>query len=325
MKLSVVIPTFERLTALRACLGSLAEQEPRGLIYEVVVADDGSDDQSFAWLTASAQKEWPFRLRVLRCPHRGPAAARNAGVREATGDLILFTGDDCVLAPGCIERHLRGHQRWTTGTSVLGFTTWLPSLDITPFMHFQENGGSQFAYWRIPDPEDASWLYYYTTNISTPRALLLENPFQERFPAARYEDLELGYRLEQRGHRIVYDAEAIAWHDHPVDFFSFRNRCETYGEHAVLFHRLHPADEGLATALGIRDAEQADRIFGPSLDAAQTLIEDLEPRLGGAPATAFGVRGAGSMLHNAYRLLTHHALLRGIRKALSLPAPTVES
>ncbi len=324
MRLSVVIPTFERLPALQACLASIAAQEPEGCVYEVVVADDGSGDRTFEWLTEASQQEWPFRLRVLQCPHRGPAAARNAGVREASGDVILFTGDDCVLAPGCIERHHQAHEKWTTGTSVLGFTTWLPSLDIHPFMHFQENGGSQFAYWRIADREDAGWLNYYTTHISTPRMALLENPFDERFPAARYEDLELGYRLEQRGHRIVYEPEALIWHDHPLDCESFLRQCEGFGQHAVLFHQLHPADEGLAQSLGIRDAEQADRVFGPALEAADQLVKSLEAKLVDAPATSFGVRGGQSLLHDAYRLLTHHALIGGIRKALSLPAPVVE-
>ncbi|MGI9590409.1 MAG: glycosyltransferase family 2 protein, partial [Myxococcota bacterium] len=315
------VPTHERVEQLRACLASLAEQEPAGCVHEVVVVDDGSGDGTTAWLAAAERMDWPFRFVTLRQRQGGPAVARNAGVRAASGDVVLFTGDDCVAAPGCIAEHLEARRGRAGADSVLGFTTWLPSLDITPFMHFQENGGSQFAYWRITDPENAGWLSYYTTNISTPRPLLLAHPFEERFRAARYEDLELGYRLEQAGHRVVYRPDALVWHDHPITFEGFRAACEGHGEFAALFHQLHPEDEALARSLGVRDAQQADQVFGPGLDAARELIAETEPRLGAAPAAAFGVRGATALLHEAYRLCIHHALLCGIRKALSLPAP----
>ncbi|MCP5058926.1 MAG: glycosyltransferase [bacterium] len=320
MRLSVVVPTFERHEKLEACIASLASQEDATAIGDVVIADDGSQDDTIVWLDAASRRDWPFALRIVRLRHRGPAATRNAGVRAATSEYVAFTGDDCVLAPGWAKAHLLEHATHP-GRSVLGHTTWLPSLDVTPFMHYQENGGSQFAYGRIANRDDAGWRFYYTTNISTPRHLLLAHPFEESFPAARYEDMELGWRLERAGHRIAYRPEALAWHDHPVAFESFRARSPEYGEYAALFHRLHPQDEELARALGIRDAEACDRVFLPGIQAAEQVVEDLEDTLvakTSAPA-AFGVRGATELLHDAYRLLIHQALVGGIRKGLSLP------
>jgi len=321
VKLSVVVPTFERHEKLEACIVSLASQEDAAAIGDVVIADDGSQDDTIAWLEAASRCDWPFELRIVRLRHRGPAAARNAGVRAAANECVAFTGDDCVLAPGWAKAHLLEHAA-NPGRSVLGHTTWLPSLAVSPFMHYQENGGSQFAYGRIADRDDASWRFYYTTNISTPKHLLLEHPFEERFPAARYEDMELGWRLEQAGHSISYRPEALAWHDHPITFESFRTRCPEYGEYAVLFHQLHPQDEELAGALGIRDAEACEQVFLPGIDAAERIVTDLESAIDAeksAPA-AFGVRGANELLRGAYRLLIHHALVGGIRKGLSLPA-----
>ncbi len=320
MRLSVVVPTFERHSKLEACVASLAAQGADA-VGEVVIADDGSADDTRAWLEAAPRRDWPFALRVLRLDHRGPAAARNAGVRAARCELVAFTGDDCVLAPGWAEAHLGAHGG-SRGGSVLGHTTWLPSLRVTPFMHYQENGGSQFAYGRIADPADAGWRYYYTTNVSSPRGLLLEHPFDERFPAARYEDMELGWRLEQQGHRVVYRPEALAWHDHPIGFEAFRGRCPEYGEYAALFHRLHPQEPALAQALGIRDAEACDRVLGAAVDAAERVVAELEEAVASAGAPPpFGLRGATGLLHDAYRLLIHLGLVGGIRKALSLPAP----
>ena len=176
---------------------------------------------------------------------------------------------------------------------------------------------------RIADRGDAGWRFYYTTNVSSPRDLLLAMPFDERFPAARYEDLELGWRLARTGHRIAYVPEALAWHDHPIAFETFRARSFEYGAYAAMFHELHPESEELAVALGIRDAEQADRVLGAALAGAEDVVRALEPAVAQAPADAFAVRGARALLHDAYRLLVHHALVRGIRKALSLPEPAV--
>ena len=326
MKLSVVIPTYNRREKLESCIASFARQRGTEAIAEIIVVDDGSSDGTGEYLEATARADLPFPLRVRLAPHAGPAAARNAGVEAASGELVLFTGDDCVSEPGLVEEHLRAH-RGTTGAehstfSVLGHTTWLPQLRITPFMHFQENGGSQFAYWRIADPGNAGWSYYYTTNISSPRALLQRHPFDERFPAARFEDMELGYRLERTGHRIIYCDSAIVWHDHTIEFETFRRASFRYGRYAALFHRIHP-DEALARSIGIHDAYEANTVSSSALGTAERTVQELEcarPAWVDAPPH-FGERAATAILAQCYKLLIHFELLRGIRDELGLPPP----
>ncbi len=320
MRLSVVIPTQDRIAKLKQCLDALAKQGPVTAECEVVVVDDGSTDATRAWLATATGQRWPFVLRAVRQEAAGPAAARNAGVRAASGESVLFLGDDCVAAPGLLQGHLRAHSAGGE-RSVLGHATWLPELTISPFMHYQENGGSQFAYGRIRDRRNAGWNFYYTTNVSTPRRVLLEHPFDERFPAARYEDMELGWRLSRAGHRIEYLPEALCWHDHPVRFDDFRRRSVLYGEWAALFHRLHP-EPVLARALGIEDARAARFEHLEALAAAERVVEEVEALFPTyEPASdCFGVRGAMSLLFDAYRLLIHQALVTGIRRALDLPA-----
>ncbi|MCG8590426.1 MAG: glycosyltransferase [Proteobacteria bacterium] len=324
MKISIVVPTRDRVGKLRKCVDSLAAQGAAGRVSELVVVDDGSRDETPRWLAAAATRPWPFPLKTVRLRHGGPARARNAGIARCRGDVVLFTGDDCVAAPGLLEAHLRAHTAADDDrVSILGHTTWLPSLEITPFMHYQENGGSQFAYWRISDPADTGWSYYYTTNVSTPTRLLDVHRFEERFPAARFEDMELGYRLEGSGHRIEYHKDALVWHDHPVTFDAFHSRCPGYGELAAFFHRLHP-DPELARAIGIDDAREAGSWLERGLDEARRAVPRLEAALAGVDleSAAFGVRGTLAMLSDGYRLLIHAALVRGIRRALGLPAPT---
>src|SRR5262245_25867711 len=89
--LSIVVPTYNRRAGIERFLRALEEQTFPATRFEVVVVDDGSTDGTDAALAAM---QTPYRLRVLHQENAGPAAARNAGLREAQGRLIVFLDDD---------------------------------------------------------------------------------------------------------------------------------------------------------------------------------------------------------------------------------------
>ena len=93
--ISVVIPTYQRRASLLRALAALSTQTIPPAEYEVVVAIDGSTDG-----TAGAVRSFPapYRLRALEQPNRGRAAARNAGIGAAAGELIVFLDDDMDAA-----------------------------------------------------------------------------------------------------------------------------------------------------------------------------------------------------------------------------------
>src|SRR5687767_6564514 len=99
MELSVVVPTHNRGPILARCLECLAAQTLVDRPWEVVVVDDGSHDDTPARI-AGLSDRLPFPLVYMRQPNRGPAAARNAGIRAARGRLQLFIGDDILAGPG---------------------------------------------------------------------------------------------------------------------------------------------------------------------------------------------------------------------------------
>lgn len=234
--LSVVIPTFNRRVTLLRCLEALRQQTVTPDSFEVVLVDDGSSDGT-PDIVAQVQEEWGARLRFYRQPNRGPATARNRGVREAKGGIVLFIGDDIVAHPDLLRRHQEAHRRQPEeSVALLGLTTWDPERKTTPFMRWLENGGPQYKYWSIQDPENVGYVHFYTSNISLKRAFLLEKGlFDEEFPYASYEDIELGSRLESQGLRIVYDAEAVGYHDHTTRLRDALRRMERVGESRLLF------------------------------------------------------------------------------------------
>jgi len=101
MMLSIIIPVRDRRESLLKCLDSIARETcPAPL--EVVVVDDGSR-QPFPDLCGPYAQ---LHLRVVREVPLGIAAARNRGIDEARGDLLLFLDSDCTLEPGCLSHLL---------------------------------------------------------------------------------------------------------------------------------------------------------------------------------------------------------------------------
>jgi glycosyltransferase involved in cell wall biosynthesis len=105
---SIVMPTFNRLQFLRAAVDSVFNQTFTD--WELIIADDGSEGETAAWLEASIS---PPRVKLLRLPHSGdPGALRNAAWRAARGEYIAFLDSDDVWRPeklavqvGSLERH----------------------------------------------------------------------------------------------------------------------------------------------------------------------------------------------------------------------------
>jgi glycosyltransferase involved in cell wall biosynthesis len=247
---SVVVPTHERPAILTRVLDALAEQESPPE-FEVVVVDDGSRDDTPRVL-ARYSPRYPFRFFSQR--RGGPAAARNRGIREAAGRWIVFLGDDTVPEPKLLSVHARAQQEARDGpVAVLGYTTWPRERRVSPFLHHINEYGLQFGYGLIEDPESVPFNFFYTSNISIPRALLMQEAelFDTSFPSAAWEDIEIAYRLTRRGLRIVYRPEAVARHHHDISFESFRERQRRSGESAAVFYRKHPE---LGDFLGVPQA-----------------------------------------------------------------------
>ncbi len=237
---SVVIPTFNRWEHLARTLEALAAQTRRP--DEVIVVDDGSTDGTWnrldAWRAANAAC---LSVRALRQANQGPGQARNLGVAEAHGDLVIFLGDDIYPAQNFVQTHLRRHLEGGEQCAVVGFTDWdREGMRVTPFLEFVNRNGEQFAYGLFSDGDELTFNCFYTSNVSLPRACLGNRPFNVAFTDAAWEDAELGYRLAQRGLRIYYVEGAAARHHHRMTMRSFLRRQRKVGSAVATLYRLHP-------------------------------------------------------------------------------------
>lgn len=104
---TVVVPTHNRRAAVCRLLGALARQDAAFSTFDCVVVVDGSTDDSAQALRAST---FPFRVDVVEQAVLGPAAARNAGARRATGHILLFLDDDVEPQAQVLTAHRTLHQ-----------------------------------------------------------------------------------------------------------------------------------------------------------------------------------------------------------------------
>ena len=206
MYLTVIIPTYNRLPILTKCLRALENQHlSADNNYEVIVVDDGSTDNTLAYLAAN-KEELPH-LKCLSQNHQGPAAARNLGVKAAQGDLIVFIDSDLVVTEHFLAAHINALREGEK----------------------RKKSDRLFSYGRVvntanfdnPTAEpykitDFSAAYFATGNVAIAKTWLEQaGLFDTQFQLYGWEDLELGVRLKQLGLKLIKCPAAVGYHWHP--------------------------------------------------------------------------------------------------------------
>lgn len=246
IKLSVIIPTYKRADILRECLQCLEKQTIADSI-DVIIVSDGHDDKTAALF---ANPAWRMRVHFLEVPKSHQGVARNAGVALATGERVLFIGDDIFLAPDACEKHFvlpsHGTGEGLGEGALLGFTTWDPAVGTTPVMQWLEKSGWQFGYPSIARyahdviPRAVQHQYSYTSHISLPLSVAKKIPFRTDVHLYGWEDIEWGMRLRDAGVRLVYEPDARALHHHHMTLEDSLKRMEVLGRSAVEIQKKVP-------------------------------------------------------------------------------------
>jgi len=233
--ISVVIPTYNRLDTLEHVVPALLDQDLPRNSYELLICDSNSSDGTAAYMARVCAEN--ANVRYLPGSYSGRAAARNAGIAAAAGEVVLFNDSDILASPDLLSQHLR-HHRERTGIAVVGWEVQVRDLEDYAYKraHPDERG-----HLHPPTRKRLSWLYFLTGNASVRRADLLRvGSFDESFTGYGHEDLELGYRLQEAGIEIVYEARAINYHCQDVPHDDQKEKMKLAGRSTVRFYRKHP-------------------------------------------------------------------------------------
>lgn len=203
-RVSVVVPTRGRPELLRRCVAALAAQTVE---VEVVVVEDVDG--------------------------RGPAWARNEGVRRARGEVVCFTDDDCVPLPGWVEALAKplfcGVGEVSTGPVLMGRGATAADRAWEAIVSYLQE--------RATRPGTASPGFAVTANLAARRELLKQLPFDETFPAAAGEDRDWGERAARAGAVAQFVPSAMVLHRSGMSIQDFLRQQYRYGQGAARYRR----------------------------------------------------------------------------------------
>jgi GT2 family glycosyltransferase len=237
-EISVVIPTFQRRTSVARLLQSL-ERQTR-LPGEVIVVVDGSVDGTRELVENLGPA--PYPRRALWQPNRGRAAARNAGIRAASGEILVLLDDDMEPASGCLAAHARAHEG-AARRAVLAAVPIVVGANAPPAVAYI---GAKFNAHldRLARPGcPIGFRDFYTGNLSIRRHVLLEvGLFDESYTLYGNEDCELAIRLMGAGVELVYDAQPLAWQHYEKTFPALARDTREKGWTALICATQHPGN-----------------------------------------------------------------------------------
>jgi len=204
-RVSVVVPTRGRPEALARCRTAL---EVQSVPVEVVVVEDVEG--------------------------RGPAWARNEGARQARGEVVCFTDDDCEPESGWVEvlvgPILDGEAEATTGPVRMGEGATAADEAWEAIVNYLQV--------RAAAPGTASPGFAVTASLAARRPLLERLPFDESFPAAAGEDRDWGERAARAGAAPQFVPDALVVHQNGMQIGEFLRQQYRYGRGAARYRQV---------------------------------------------------------------------------------------
>ncbi len=225
---SVIIPTYNRPKQLVQCLHAIRQTAYPRSGFEVLVVDDGSREPLEEIVTAFRDS---ISITFIKQNHAGPSAARNRGAKQAQGQYLIFTDDDCLPQADWMEKLEQRFKQ--TKDCIIGGKT-LNHLKHNPYA-----SASQmiidvvYAYYNA-DPSRA--VFFASNNLALPKDLFFQSGgFEESFTAA--EDREFCDRWRGQRLKMIYAPEVIIYHAHPLNLRRLWKQHFVYGQGAFRFHQ----------------------------------------------------------------------------------------
>ena len=291
------MPTFQRRSELPRFVAPLLEDQT---LFELVFAVDGSTDGTVEWLNDQAQAD--ARIVVLDLANRGAAAARQAGVEAARGEVILLMDDDVIAGPGLVAGHASHHGDGARRL-VLGYmpNDWesLPRGRRGIALLYRRAYEAQCE--RYAREPEFVLKKLWAGNFSLPREdflhLGLENIVE------REEDREFGIRCFKAGITGCFDRGLAATHEYSRSLAQYRRDCYQSGKGRRLTYTTHSELLGDDLEIGhslpgpLRRLMPllASRYVFPLVAAVLHAVFAAGARLGLTQVEAFAARGLGSL------------------------------
>ena len=323
---SIVVPTFRRPDALGETLAAVLRLDYRTDRYQVIVVDDGADDETAA--IVQRFRGHGVELMLEAQEHRGAARARNRGARLAAGEMLLFCDDDMILDPSYLRLQVSARERH--GDAVIS-GAWrfspavMEALRRSPFGRYRialERGFREHAggHPLDGDPCSLSMPLLGSGNLALGRDRFWEiGGFDEDFPVAGAEDQDFSMRARAAGALLLLDTNIhCLQNDNRLTLRQYCAREERSAETMPYLVRKYPSE--FSQAAYVRENRPIRAGDAPSLmlkKLVKTVLAcramlDLLHRLVDLVEAAHGPE---RLLRRLYRMLLGIHLFRGFRRS----------
>ena len=194
--LSIVVPAHQAALHLSESLGALVDSDLGREQWELIVVDDASTDD-----TSGIAKNVADRVLSLPGPPHGPGNARNAGAEAARGTWLVFIDADVLVHRDTLRRFTETIARQPEAVAIFGTYDARPRARslvseyrnlLHRHVHLQGAGDAE-TFWAGCGAVRRDWF-------------LAAGGFDaQRYPKPQIEDIDLGYRLRDRGGRILLE------------------------------------------------------------------------------------------------------------------------
>lgn len=214
---SVVVPVFNGRSLIGDCIESLLALDYPAERIEIIIVDNGSTDG-----TDEVVKGYPVRL-LYEKEKKGSYAARNAGIKNAKGEIIAFTDADCVVSREWLKKGVGFFRESYIGCVAGGISGYRPQTWVDEFLIRRDCLSQRWTLSHpfFPYPQTANALY---------RKDVFEkiDGFGEEFLFGG--DADMAWRMQiETGYKLIYEPEAVVYHRHRSNLRGFLSQQFRWG------------------------------------------------------------------------------------------------
>lgn len=306
---SILIVTHNQKDALRRILDSLARSIKNPKLFEVVIADDCSEDGTEEFVKRT---RFPIFMKYVRSPENvGRSIIRNSGFEKTAGEKVIFLDGDMVPGPEFISSMMSSWDEFPDAV-VLGSWRYPPRWKGRGLDRYLASRGRLAAKTRGQIPGK----YFNSGCFSLNRELFRRmSGFDPAFEGWKGEDTDFGLRLEKEQIPIIYNPDAVCFHYHRKSPDEMLAEFERFGRtsYRVLLSKHHDRtlfDKGWM--LGLPDSRP-----GIVKKAISKILWPLRSETAIAVLRAIEKKAGGMFFYGIlYDWLFYSSLARGYRKSL---------
>ncbi len=243
--ISIIIPAFNAAHTLNTCIRALDTQRFPTKAFEIIVVNDRSTDATGTILSC-LKRDLSANLRVVQhSVNRGRSAARNSGIKAASGRLLIFLDADLEVPPDFIARHVE-HYRSAGVVGVSGTSLPAPGIPDTKYQRYlyqAKRGGRKH-----PPDQPLHYSAFLFNNCSLRKKVFTRvGLFDEKICHYGGEDTEMAYRIwQQYPAGLSYDPQLTVRHHHYRKLPHVLHIIENFGACVVPYLvQKHPTLAGL--------------------------------------------------------------------------------